>query len=613
MVMVGSTQTTSLDNTWKPPKVAVRTVRLNDIRSNSSTGRVGDIRHELVPLEYTSAPGPEGGSMSLAWRGQYFIKAGQRWDDVEKWSGYYFTLEERKNEGNRALQNVLFRGRRSALSLDFDTSANSIGPVIRDYWYDASFPPCRFPTQGKTVGQICQILKDSYYYEPYLTSGGSVSHRPRYLEQRIFPLDSNNEPWAEIDEELLNSTIRPGTVYASGQGFASFFADLIQKAYGGSRVPDIDYDKTGKIRLVARRLGTRERTLVIGSPGATPSQSRTQLAKVQSLKGTIDYSGIKNRGVGYGAPVRQIKPMVLTPGWTEAKESAVKDDPDIRDQPGYRHVYRRFKAPDRFWHIAASPHGFADSLRDTMKFSRSYSVPGESTSDWTEFDSDFEIIRERTDNEEGGTVIDDLSSIKPGDYKDLAIQFISPQVREYYTSAQIALGEAGSSRGDRTLTAYDITVEAAVIGDPLTVDTGVIGDDSEGVRTVVFDNPNAQKIVHYGHYEISEDGSRSDLIETPTTGMVRDDSGFFLSQANDYVTEATKAAKDMYAGIAVFEPDWIIGDRIVRIINNIGQIVFDGIEWDLMRIPHQLHQGGISGWRTDLSLSDVARGGFYAL
>lgn len=597
MVMIGSNpSSSSVNNLFRMPQLAVRVVDDADTVSNRSTGLVGEIRPELIPLSMTKAPGPTGGTLTLQHAGEYYIKSGRRQSQIEDWRGKTITLEERRNVNNRALQRVLFKGKVAAIGHRFDRSSNGVTLHVRD-WYPLSDAPVYYPySEGKTVGQLCQVLRDSNYYERYLDSG-RVRARLKLMPQYLFPTDSNGNPTAGVDENLLTSNVVPASLRWEGQPLSQAFSDLVNKAFGGYRIPDLEYDG-GFVRMVARERG-RNREICVGSPGAV-NPSYTRLATVTSITGQTDYSRSRNRAYGIGGNVQRVAPMALEKNWSDADEATVKANPKLNETPRYFPVFREYRASDRFFNAALPHSAGGDSFaHDQIRWWRRANTAGADTG-WSEVFPEWEIRKARTDGDTESTLVSNLRDVTPKEFKDLVVFFPSPQRFDYWTPSQIALRQAGENPGPANIEGYSFEVETILIEDPVEMDTGIIGDDLERPRTALIKNPYVRKVYHDGHYTTNADGTRSDLVEDAPSGLEVDETVYFLAQLLDFAAENGRPAIDIRITLALPMFDWLLGDRVYRMYSNLGEILFDNLPWFVQAITYDFTR-----WTTTLELSMV--------
>lgn len=599
MVMLGFEGSSAISMLWEAPGLAVRVIEDEDTRSDRSTGLVGDIRTDLVPLQYSMLPGSTGGTLSLRVHEELFIQSGRYEDAVEKWQGKTVTLEAR-NTSNRALQEVRFKGKMIAITKGYAPDDNGVTLHIGDFWHQAADAPVAMPTQGKTVGRIATEMAQGFYFEPRATSSG-VINQVNYFPQYLFPRDADGNDIAGIDETLLESTVYPGECSFRGQKFNQAFAELVRRAYGMNRIPDIEYEDRGFVRMLARERGGRVRELVVGSPGAV-DPTYTKRCEVLSITGNFDYQRVNNRAVGFGSPTREIEPMDMEKGWTDAEETAVSEDPTLNHSVRYHHVFRRYKAPRAFWQMASSPQGFGtdDSLDDQPTFWRRKLVEGAGVdSGWIKARPSFKIRRERTTGETQGAVIDDLTDVHPEDARMLSIYFDDPQRFGYYTSASQTLRNSGCNGGGAALAGYDFQFEAVRIGPRVAVDTGFIGGDVPRLRTIYVENEDIVKYDYERHFTVNSDGTRTEA-ESAESWMLRDDSSGFLGQLTNLIEESKRVTADVRVVLWYYQPEWRLGDRVDRLVSNIGETLFSNLEWHVNAIYHDLQ-----AWRTELHFSNA--------
>ncbi|MCA9418841.1 MAG: hypothetical protein KC917_21380, partial [Candidatus Omnitrophica bacterium] len=179
--------TSDLSTTWTAPNLALRAIPDEKTDTNFSGGLAGKIRPDLIPLSYEHGPLPEGGSLSFIKPEEYYLQGGVSEEELEDFRAMTFTLEERKNLGNRAIQAVRFRGKLSDKGETFSMDSNSMEYTISDamIFEDA---PIVFDTFGLTVGQVAQILEDGFYNELYVENG-KQRRRRKYFPQYPLPVD----------------------------------------------------------------------------------------------------------------------------------------------------------------------------------------------------------------------------------------------------------------------------------------------------------------------------------------------------------------------------------------------------------------------------------------
>ena len=597
MAMLGTLRRANNDNVFVMPTVVVRVVDDEDIVTNSTTSAVGRIREDLVPLQYTQAAGAVGGTLTVRIPAELWLDATRGEDAIETWGGKTITLEMRENTGNKALQRVLFRGKVSSVETEYSPSDNSITLVVADPWFQAADAPVDMPTQGLTVGEVMRSFSRGYYYATRLKDG-RVQRVQKLFPQFLFPTTTNGTPLASLDPALLEETRMCGNVSIAGQSFAEAFSDVVEAAYGGQRIPDVDYTTRGLPVYVARVRGARERDLVVGSPG-TDRYTERQMCQVKSISGQWDYRSIRNRVVGEGAPIRVIKPVTLSKGWSDAEEAAVRANTALVHTPGYYHVFRRYRAPEAFWAATGQAWGGGDEGKhDQIKFWQRGAPTDAPATDWQQVSPVYEIRRERTTGDTGETLVDNLRELSAEDARSLTIWFQDPQAAEYYTPAQQLSMAAGVAAGSPTVYPYQYEIEAVLVGEPIAVDSGIRGTlDSSRLRTAFVRNPNIVKHVHTGHY--TGDGSARQLVAN-SDWQLRDDSPAFAAQVADMAERMSSGSVDIRVTLWKFDPSWQLGDRCSRVVTNSGRVLLSDLPWYVEGITHDLQMG-----LTTLSLSQV--------
>lgn len=595
--MVGTLSRADLSNYYLHPTLVVRVIEDEDVASGRSTGLVGAIRDDLDPIEYTTSKGPIGGTLELQMRDALYIQGDRDEEEIENWENKTITLELRERENNRALQTVLFRGKVAGIEGTLNAENNNVTLHCRDYWYVLSDAPVEMPTQGLTLGTILQSFVQGFYYRVRATDDGP-RRVPVYFPQHPIPHARDGTALASIDPELLSSPILVGNVSLSGQSLAEAFCSLIEVAFGGDRIPDLEYDSRGRVILTTRLRGERTFDLVVGNPGVYGTSER-RMCRVQSITGTTDYSRIRNRFVGEAAPIRVVEPMRLEKGWTDAEEAAVRAVPELNHTERYHHVFRRFRAPKSFWSMVAGARGVGDSsqFNDQMVFWQFVDLPSEGISEpplpvypaW-------EIRRERTDGDLAGTVIDDLTDVHPENAKQLAIYFEDAQRYDYYTTAQRAAMAVNQDPGPMNATSYQFDLEASQIGERPILDTGIIGAALSRPRTAFIRNDQAVRVIHRKRYRLNDAGERVEILEPTETP--RNDLPVFAQQLQLQAEANSRAKADISVVMMRFEPERRLGDRAARILSNTNRVLHRDLPWYVESARHDL-----TTWTTTLPMS----------
>lgn len=601
MPMIERTESAS-EHTWTKPTLVVREIPDDETKSNRGGGQglVGEIRDDLIPMSYSDEPGPVGGTLQLRWKDKLWMQTEIDPETHEDFRGSTFTLEQRRSLSNRAVQEVLFRGKLASQSKEYADNVNGINLNIRD-WFVYADAPIAMPTttfSGPLTAGALFAAMDNGYFQVIDFENGLPQSKIRTFSQYPWPLDSDGNRIAAIDPELLALKTKPGSVALTGQPLAQAFADVLRKV-SPNLIPSIRYDGAFTYLYGIRR-GAQEKELVVNAVGqASPTASVK--CTCMRIEGSEDYSNLYNSAHGVGGLERKIEVFELEKGWTDDEETLVKATPTLLSTYQYQHVGRRYLVPRKAFWVAGVPHGPSAFKSDRVKAARRQTDAG---LDFQYSEMDIEQPKEQRGILRKGTAVDRLE-VHPDDASMAVVYFKAPQTYYYYTQAQEANRVAGTAVGTPTVGFYDWKVEAVSPGLPLNV-YHAADTDYPRFRTIQVYNPNAIKYTYVSHIEIEDDNSISESttapesLKTPDTGAVRDDSGFLLEQIQNIIQESARPDINFSAEMWHFDPSWKKGDRITRIRDTTGFVLYDNLEWYVESVYHDLQR-----WTTLLRLSSA--------
>lgn len=573
---------------WKSPTWVVRAAADASVRSSTSTGVVGEIRPDLVALSLERKPLSRGGSVlrvrvknELAYDGRRAARGEFR----EDFRDVTLTLELRRNLTNRALQEVLFRGKVAPEGLEFGPGQNG-----RTLWGSEGLVfyncPIEHPdTTGWYVGDLCATLNNGFINLLEWTGNRRTAVR-RYYAIYPWPTDRSGNPLAQVDTALTSNTTKVSNLALTGQPLAVAFSQIVGQL-GPKYIPGVRYEGSRTI-LCATEVGARRKSLVIGAPGVREPDVRYH-PNVQSINGQKDYASIWNYLIGRGGRKRRITPMTLRKVWTPAEEAAVLANRALSKYPAYEHVGRLYAADKAFYPTEPIPHGSAGdaALSDRMQFwRRRKPAADELEGDGPElFRTDYKITRRRGDGDASGQLIDRVPStyLEAGD--QCYIEFRDPQIYpNYLTPTQLAALVAGGGYQTPLVGTYEIECQPPQIEDPLSVFTGQRGEYPM-TRAKILANPDMVAYRYDRHYVTDGAGDR-----TEGSSLIRDDSAAFLAQADAIVEETAKEPNQITVGLWLLDFDFDYGVVIDHVYTSEGYEAEDAPEWRVESVVHDLQR-----------------------
>lgn len=592
----------SVSHLWEPPTVVVREIPDSRTKTNhgGDIGLVGVIRDDLIPLSYSDEPGPVGGTLTLRHKDKMYMDSSVDLDSHEDFRDSTFTLEVRRSLTNRVLQDVLFRGKLAAIQREVGESTNGINYHIRD-WFVYADAPINMPTftfSGPlTAGAIFQAMVNGYYKRVGVENGVLNSITTTF-PQYPWPTDSNGNDVASIDTELLEWKEKPATVALRGQPLAQAFTDVLRKI-NPNLIPSLRYDGAFTYLTGVRR-GDRDRELVVNACG-TNTTSASVMCNSMGIVGNEDFSNLYNFGQALGGFRRKVEAFDLEKGWTDEEEAAVIANENLLNTYGYKHVGRRYFIPRKAFWMSGTPHGPSTlNQSNRVKLARRNTLAG---GDWSFFEPDVEVPKQKKGVIRKGNPVDRLD-IHPDDAGLAVVEFKTPLKYYYYTDAQTTLQQAGTAVGSPSIGFYELKCEATSIDLPLEARYAA-SDDFPRPRTLTISNPNAIKYNYVSHIDFSDNNDMTISTTAPDalkddTGSVRDDTSLLLDQLEELIQESSRPDININVRIWFFDPTWRKGDRVKRIRDINGKVLYDDLNWYVESAHHDLRR-----WTTTLRLSSA--------
>lgn len=617
MVTISTNQNT-ITNIWEKPNLVIRVIDNAETTSNRANGLVGVIDPNLIPIEYTIAPGPEGSSLKVRDKTNLFLSTIRELDEEPNLIGKTITLENRQNagDGNRLVQNILMRGAVSAVENNMSVDNNGISYDISE-WYWTNNAPCRLVSTGKTVGGLLSAIQRGVDQEINVFQG-----RPFIITtpfpQPPFLADADGATMGQIDPELLTSNIFPNKINVDGMKIGPAFCEIVKAAWGGNRLPIIKYTDRGIATLTTVEKGAQKKYITIGNVADPDPSTSCGGVNVQSISGSSNYDSVVNRAFGVGGRIQISKSFTLQYDWTEEEENICRLNPALLSTPRYSHVFRRYKCPRKIYNVLTDPRNYderGDFYEDNFTFyvkpdfsgnrfdTSDLILPEQETPteypDWTKRDLDYVFERGRVGQQPKDLekfTLNNISDVFASRGAFYRISFKDPMIYKYYTRVQEAIQKAGGEAGNPLYTSVAIKIDAVEAGPFMETDTGYLGD-LPLQRTDLIQNDYMVEEQFVNRHSVAADGS---ITEVTNLGReLRDDSTLFQNQLASYINERQRPSNDYSIVLWYYDPDgYELGDVITEIRNPDGDVV-KYVEWYVQKIKHDLQT-----WKTTLYVSN---------